>query len=310
MERPWLRPIGTLAYWKRHYKSVFGKAFSYLGTVWIIVRVVEHYWPSVQEWIPWWTMLLPLLLALIIDRPKRRIKHRIRGTDVDVGVRVGDILKMDGSIVVSTNTTFETDGGVISPDSLQGQFTKKYYDKAEHLDLEIERQLKGYRYEELSDRATGKRRKYPTGTVTKISASDHVAYLVAIADMNPHGTASGSWEGLVEALGRLWYFIGERGELGAVLVPVLGTGRTRIQVKREVAIREVIDSFIAACSEKKICDEMTIVVSEQDYFEHGVDLDALDRYVEHKCMYARGGPDDRPPTAMVSTGLPTSPVRR
>lgn len=307
MERPWLRPIGTLTYWKRRYKSVFGKTFSYLGTVWVIVRIVENYWPSAQECIPWWTMLLPLLLALFMDRPKRHVKHRIEDTDVDIEIRIGNILQMNGAIVVSTNSTFDTasDSGLISDQSLQGQFTKMYYDKEECLDRDIDRQLKGQQYEKVSDRPAGKRRKYPIGTAVKLLVRDRVAYFVAIADMNVHGVAHGSKESLVEALGNLWYFIGEQGELGRVLVPVLGTGRARIQVTRDVAIRWIIDSFIAACSERKICDEMTIVISEQDYFEHQLDLDVLGRYVQHKCVYAHGGSDDRPPTTTTSTGLTT-----
>ena len=242
-----------------------------------------------------------------MDRPRRHVKHRIEDTDVDIEIRIGNILHMDGAIVVSTNSTFDTasDAGLISDESLQGQFTKMYYDKEEYLDRDIDLELKGQQYEEVSNRHTGKRRKYPIGTAVKLLVRDRVAYFVAIADMNEHGVASGSKEGLVEALGNLWYFIGERGELGRVLVPVLGTGRARIPVTRDVAIRWIIDSFIAACSERKICDEVTIVISEKDYFTHELDLDVLERYVQHKCVYAHGGSDDRPPATTTSTGLTT-----
>ena len=186
------------------------------------------------------------------------------------------------------NTTFDTSisENIISPDSLQGQFTGKYYDAEEHLDADLERSLENKEFTTLDDGRKGKIRKYTNGTVAKVEPREKVAYWVAIADMNEHGIASSSREQVLEALGELWQYVSERGDLGELAVPVLGTGRARIaRTSREDMIREIISSFIAASSESKFCDKLTIVIAEGDYRKQKMDLRELGRYLEHCCRY-------------------------
>ena len=69
-------------------------------------------------------------------------------------------------------------------------------------------------------------------------------------------------------------------------MPVLGTGHTRINVSREAMIREIISSFIPACSEKKFCEKLTIVIWRKDYLESRINLQKLGDYLQHLCEYA------------------------
>ena len=56
-------------------------------------------------------------------------------------------------------------------------------------------------------------------------------------------------------------------------------------VPREEMIREIIKSFITAYSEKKFCEKLTIVISEDDYRKQGIDLQGLGNYLRHLCRY-------------------------
>lgn len=230
-------------------------------------------------------MSVPFLWAIWECRPVTVVRHRLKDRDVWIEIRIGDIFEVVGSLAISTNTTFDTASGIISRDSLQGQFTKKYYDTETHLDQDLERALMDQDFEQLDDRRSGKTRRYPIGTVAMLQPKQRTVYMVAIADMNIYGVAAGSLDGVVESLGKLWYFVGERGEMQPLAVPVLGTGRARIQTEREEMIREIIASFVAACSEKKFCEQLTIVVSRSDYVTHEMDLEELGNYLWHACRY-------------------------
>ena len=214
------------------------------------------------------------------------VSHQLRETDILIEIRVGDMFDTDGAFVISTSTTFDTDmpDNLVS-ESVQEQFTQEYYGNTEHLDHDIEKELEDEEYTVIEDNRKGKKKHYQIGTVVKLQPQDQVTYLVAAADMNEHGTDSGSLEDMRKGLGDLWDYIGERGELVPLVMPVLGTGHARIHVRREKMIREIISSFIAACSEKKFCEKLTVVVWQKDYREHDINLQKLGDYLQHLCEY-------------------------
>lgn len=191
----------------------------------------------------------------------------------------------DGAFVIGTSTTFDTDMSLIPEDSVQKQFTQEYYDNTEHLDHDIEKELEDREYAVIEDNRRGKKKCYEIGTVVKLQPRKQITYLVAAADMNEHGRDSGSLEDMKEGWGDLWDYIRERGELVPLVMPVLGTGHARINVRRDEMIMEIISSFIAACSEKKFCEKLTVVIWRKDYYEHDINLQKLGDYLQHLCQY-------------------------
>ena len=285
----WLASYRSWAYWKRNVRGLGSAFIGCLGAILLLQRVASQFWPQASEWAPWWIMFsVPSLWAMWLRRPASSVKHRLKDRDVRIEIRIGDIFEADGSLVISTNSTFDTSisGGIIDADSLQGKFTKRYYgDRTDQLDRDLEDELEDQAFERIEDSRRGKKKRYEIGTVVKIQPRDQTAYLVAIADMNQHRVASGSPDKVVESLGKLWHYIGERGEMTPLAVPVLGTGKARIHIEREEMTREIISSFVAACSEKKFCEKLTIVISRNDYLEHEMDLQELGNYLRHVCRY-------------------------
>ena len=285
-------------YWKYNWKNVGNDFLQVLGAIWLLVASSSHFVPQIANATRGnWKLFLACiafgaLQALIRTQPTSPVSYRLNGRDVSIEIRVADIFDItdtDAAYIISTNSTFDASisRGLISPHSLQGQFTQEYYDNEEHLENDLQKALAGRAPALiLEDDRKGKRERHEIGTVVKVCPKNRVVYLVAIAHMNEKGQAYSSFEKVVEGLARLWNDIAELGELESLVVPVLGTGLARIvNVTREEMIREIIKSFVAACSENKFTEKLTIVVSREDYREHKIDFPELGTYLRHICQY-------------------------
>ena len=273
------------------------------------------FWPPVAITAFFFPSLLPILqgrlfvaaffmgalaVALYLSRPKLRVSGRLNDRDVKIEVVADDIFRLPGALVVGTNTTFETDSTVIDQKSIQGQFTKQYYSDIRKLDLDIDAALRGTEPEDtvVNTDPARKRAKYVMGQVALVTPKDRHAYLVAIADLNAHGNAVGTFDGVEKALTSLWDFVSERGPKEDVIVPVLGTGFSRVTAKRDEVVRTIIDSFMAACHGKVFCEKLTVVVWPADLAKQDLDLEEVGRYLEHVCRYTRYSPANPAPSGV------------
>jgi hypothetical protein len=280
----------------RQYGIVIRISCYFYSGSWIAIEILSHFIPAFGEWSRGnlWLLSAIAVLGLLIGISRflhkcakmLSVSQRLSATDTSIEIRVDDLFNIEGAFVISTSTTFDTDMSDSSvSESVQEQFTRKYYGNTEHLDHDIEKELEDREYTVIEDNRRGKKKRYKIGTVVKLQLQEQITYLVAAADMNEHGRDSGSLEDMRKGLGNLWDYIGERGELVPLVMPVLGMGHARINVPREKMIREIISSFIAACSEKKFCEKLTIVVWQKDYREHDINLQKLGDYLQHLCEY-------------------------
>lgn len=282
---------------KRHFSFIafVSSILQAFGVLWLIIEPTAFFFPNfanvVRDW--WWVFpLTGVLIGLWRAWPRLTVKSKVAGTDAVIEIRVCDLFEQDGVLVVSSNTTFDTamEDRTISKASTQGQFTNRFCDALENLDLQIERALDGIDFEER-DPATkpyGKRNEYPVGTVASVICNTKSAYFVAIASLNANRNASATREDILDALPRLWEFVRTRGDLEPIAVPIIGSGLARVPATREELIREIIKSFIAAAQVGRFCENLTISISPVDYRERNIDLPALGRFLEHECLYAYG----------------------
>lgn len=252
---------------------------------WLQQWLAQHYWPAIGL-----IALLALIFALVTLAPTTRVVSRLRKRDLTITIEIGDLFDTSDTLVIGTNCTFDTElsGNLISPRSIQGQFTTKYYNSVRHLDSEIEAQLQHEQFQILTpeDKHIGKLRSYPMGSVVKVEANGRTAYLVAMARMNAHGVANSSLEDLRTSLVSLWQFIAERGGgLPRLRVPILGTGFGKLVTPRQEVVKEILRSLVAASSSDRFCDHFTIVISVSDYLEHQIDLLELGDYLRYLTSY-------------------------
>jgi hypothetical protein len=266
------------------------------GVLWLFVEIGTFFLGEtspivigIREW--WYVFLIAgFFVAIKASRPKTTIVGRLNNRDIAIEVTVGDLFTQSGALVIGSNTTFDThiSTELISEKSIQGQFTKRLYcDNEARLDTDIAHALQDKESEILSDKRIGKDKRYPIGTTVKLNTypKDKTIYMLAIANINEYGSAVGTYEDLKQALACLWVFIGSRGTKGNIAMPVIGTGFSRLQESREEIIREIIQSYIAACSESTFSDKLTIVVSPSDIEQYKINLDELEKYIAHLCKY-------------------------
>ena len=149
----------------------------------------------------------------------------------------------------------------------------------------------------LGDRI-GKCNRYLIGTVVRLSPKERTAYMVAIAHINEHGVASGTFEELKQSLASLWSFISQRGLKETIVMPIIGSGFTRLAQSREEIVREIIKSFVAACSESTFCDKLTIIVTPKDIENNKINMNELEKYITHICKYTTFASNS------IQTGIP------
>lgn len=282
-------------YWRCYFspKKVVKAIFVFWGCTVSLWEVAAVFIPSIEipsdiRLVVFLVLLgLSVLAGLWVSRPRFHISHRLHDMDIVLEIIVADMFKLRGQYVIGTNTTFDTTLGMnfISPKSLQGQFTRKYYDDVAHLDSDLEAVLRLETHQTDNTRTKGKNKKYQMGTVAKISPKSQTAYFVAIADMNDHGNAQSTFENLKKSLASLWDFLLNRGDMEPLIMPILGTGFSRINERRESIVHEIVSSFIAACSSRKFCEKLTIVIHPRDLAACDIKWGDLDKYVEHVCRY-------------------------
>lgn len=300
--------LSRVVYWAvalcKNFVSVRGiTAFlSSFGALWLIVSIADYYelFPTdrlKQSWqLFFW---LGVALAIWQCRPTTSVKCKLSGRDVGIEIRVGNFFKQPGDFIVGINTTFDTriEPSLISETSLQGQFTRKFYPSDSDFDGVVQNALAGLDFVQLPGPRAGKDKEYPIGTTIRVRVKDgpgdRTAYLVAMARINEHGNARTTPEDLREAMARLWAYIAERATKGALVAPVLGSRFGRLP-QREQIIQEMIQSFVAACTQGNFCERLTIVLRPDDVVENNIDLQALGDYLRHTCKYTQPPPATQP----------------
>ena len=272
-----------------------GHLFVSFGVMWSGTEIVSFFSDDAELFLSTkgvWFLTLGLLVACFLSWPKTVFGYQLKDRDITIEIRIADAFEVSGDLVVPINTTFDTDldGRIPKAHSIQGEFTRQYYDSAvHHLDLDINAALdkENYSYEEPPEKKCGKKRRYPIGTIIQLEKSGRLFYLVANTHINDDGVASTTIENLKESLAELWYYISEKGSKGNVVIPLLGTGKARLGDKREDIFLEIIRSFIASCSSGTYCDKLIVAIHPPDVTKHRIDLNYLQDFLEYSCKYTR-----------------------
>ena len=210
-------------------------------------------------------LLVAIVVAVVFKRPVKAIVLEAPSKDFSIQVKIADLFLESGALMISTNTDFEADvaGGKIAVDSLQGQFTAKYFTGNQN---ELIEQL-----ESSLAHVPGKK-PYPIGTVATVNTHGKTFYFLAMAHLNDHGNAHTTQREVANALDSLWTFVRDSGELQELVLPVIGTGRGRLQVSRKKMIGIMAESFYKASENGLVSTQLTIVVRPEDASQFQVNL--------------------------------------
>lgn len=278
--RNFINTITSKAYWQFVLFSRTGaeSVFAIFGGIYLVVEVLDFFKVYTRDEYGAWAFLAFLGLAIVgsifLRPPTKSVSVKMPNGDGSIEVRVADIFDVSGAVMVSTNTNFEADvaGGKIAPDSLQGQFTGKYFTGNQ---TELINQInEGVAALEGSA-------PYPIGTTIPVTTHGKTFYFTAMANLNEAGNASTTQEYIKQALDGLWNYVRESGELQELAVPVIGTGRGRLRISRKSVIGVIAESFVKAAQEGKVTDQLVIIVPPSDADRFGVNLYDVKDYLNH-----------------------------
>jgi hypothetical protein len=142
----------------------------------------------------------------------------------------------------------------------------------------LEADLKDSGFQDRMD-APGKTKEYPIGTVARVHAPPKTYYFVAMSRLNKDGNASSNIRMIEDALTHLWAFIRNKGELQSLVVPVIGTGRGRIEIPRKKMIERIAQSFADASREHVFSSRLVIMIRPEDAENFSVNLYEIRDYL-------------------------------
>lgn len=244
---------------------IFNKTFWVLGFLITIDEILKKIFGIestlllfVREHI-FYFILLVVVYSLFKNRKKVSYKKKLRERDSCIEIRVGNAFLEKGEIVVPTNTDldFKHGGRSVSEGSMQGQLVNLFYKKNPDL---LKNQIK-LNYPELFNENGQVKNKLEIGKVLRV---DNKFILLVSSGIMSNGTADSNDDDLYKSLSGLWDFLISEGKTENIIIPLIGTGYSRHKRTRERTIKDIISSFIAACSNGSFCTKLIIIVNFND----------------------------------------------
>lgn len=271
--------ITSRAYWRYIFSfDGFKSILAIFGTFWLVIETLDFFQVYTRDRYGSYAFIifivLSVLISILIKRPIKSITIPFREHDFSIEVRIADLFDISGASMISSNTMFEADvaGGKIAVDSLQGQFTAKYFTGNQNeLIKKIDEELK----------ASKKTAPYPMGTTIPIHTHGKTFYFTAMAEIGEGGNASSNISDIKTALNGLWDYVRVSGELQELAVPVVGTGRGRIKISRKKMIALIAESFVKASIRDKFSDNLIIAIRPEDAQNFGINLYEIKDHLIH-----------------------------
>ena len=287
--RYWWDAVRTFSYWRYAVFSgeAVGKFFFALGVLYLLVDIADAFKVYKKDEHSQFGLIFitipAILFVLFTRRPVSRVRYKVPKKDYLFEVKIGDLFKEPGEIIISSNTTFDTDmsSGLIATSSLQGQVATLFFNgQTVEIDRQIGESLAREEFIINNDRP-GKKKEYPLGTFARISSHGRNFYFVAMSHMNADKTAYSDVRMMDEALERLWLSMARRAEFGDIVMPLMGSGRGRVPLPRKKVIERIAQSFANASQERTFSNKLTIMIRPEDASSFSINLFQMRDYLSH-----------------------------
>ncbi len=281
------RSLATTSFWRYALfsKDALGAILAAVGTLYFFMEVMDflniYTKDKYSKFAIFPILIVSVVWVILTRRPVSRVTYKVPKRDLMFEVKIGDIFAEKGDVVISTSTTFDTDiaSGLIAQDSLQGQLTAKFFGgKTDEIDRQLGVALAGLPFTN-NPAAPGKKQEYPIGTVAKVTVGTKTFYFLAMSRMNPHGTAGSTLHDVEDSLAKLWEFVANQGNLADLAVPLVGTGRGRIDTSRKKMTEKIAQSFADAAKNKVFCNKLTVMIRPEDADRFQVNLFEIKDYL-------------------------------
>lgn len=214
-------------------------------------------------------ILISLIWGLFKAIPPKRVKRQFSRPEIIINLKVGDLFEEPGNIVVGFSDTFDTDIAnnlIINSRTMQGQLlVRRYGGDVNRLDSALDLALENSTYQTVATRKPGKKRRYPLGTVAVLEHSTSKIFAIAYSVMGDDLICRSDVHHIQGALDSLWQSVFIHGNRDPLAIGLVGSGFSRIDCfDRMDSARTILMSFVARSRQKKICDELTLVIHSAD----------------------------------------------
>ena len=277
----------TFSFWRYALLSgeAFAKIFAIVGMQYAIMDMADFFSVYTKDKYSRYAIIGMLLVAIIWvvarRRPITRFGYKIPGKDFAVEVRIGDLFDGTNDVIVSTNTTFDTDmaSGLIDTDSIQGQVATRFFNaNTTEIDRQLNLDLANSQGVQRDD-APGKPLEYPIGTVARVKSHNRTFYFVAMSRLSAQGNASATPRQIEDALSETWTFVRTQGSVRDLSVPLMGTGRGRTGIQRKKMVERIAQSFVDGSNQQVFSNQLSIVIRPQDAEKFMVNLYQIRDYL-------------------------------
>ncbi|GIP34248.1 macro domain-containing protein [Paenibacillus sp. J2TS4] len=280
--------------WKLSFsiRRFFMHWFTVFAIIWTFIDFVAFFFGKDQDrpwkFLVWIVIGVSVLIALWMSRPRLTRKVRLKDTDVTIKIVVDDLFRRKGStVIIPVNTFFKHDD--IDDKAILMQYRNLFYSNHIEFDSQLKEQLKDEPYTQgvLQGEQVN---SYSPGTVVRLQTTHRrikAAYLVATAELNEHGRAKPNRSLLQFALHELWNRIAERGRKELLAIPIIGSGRGRINVTRYELIYDIVHSFLQAIKDNKFTEELTIIIHPRAFIQNEYSLDEIEEYLRFVSKFNR-----------------------
>ncbi|MEU9549499.1 macro domain-containing protein [Streptomyces werraensis] len=213
-----------------------------------------------------------LMGGIIHSFPRVSVTQQFKHPAFSITIVQGDILERTGNIVIGFTDTYDTDmtdGAVIHPTSVQGQFQATIYaNNRTQLDHDLEQALSTIPHkdqESSSAKPRGKLTRYEIGTVAVLRRRGSIFYATAYGRMENSLRVSCSVDALWKSLTSTWESVRTHGSLEPVYIPVIGSELARVgSLGREALIKMIALSFVSSSRDAIVSRELNIVIHPKD----------------------------------------------
>lgn len=286
---------------KRQCKQIWKMIVSMFSLIGLLVAIDEAFriffnyegFFLIYKKYPIQILLVLAIIAIWKNWDRLCYKVKISGSsDVSITLKMCNIFKNAGAVIIPTNSTFDTlmDDDFISEGSVQGQYQLKYFkNRFTELDRLIKQGLIEQDYITINDGRTTNKKRYPIGTLSKVSEGRKRAYFLVNSNINKHGIPENvDISDIASALVKLWDELNVIGNKEDYSIPLLGTGKVGVKnASRDDVIKLIVTSFLAATREHKITENLNICIHPSDFEK--IHWDDLCEYIKYQCSFAYVG---------------------
>lgn len=291
--------VFTWLHWKHEFKPLVKRFLGIVGGYELMSRIVVKAFPELsvgmarcfhfENWLFVTIITCAAIYSIYKFFPKCKVSSVIQGTDVHVEIAVQELLKQQGDLAITYNTTFDTHSvnGFVKKGSLQWDFQHKFFPELEDLDAQIVASLMNEPVETIfKQRKKSNQKRYAVGTVAHIAlggSSGRHAFLLALSNSHPEGGSVASMASVQKGVASLWQRVSAFGPVKDLSVPVFGTGQAGVKDSAMIVIKEIVRSFVAASRNDRIVNNLKVCIHPKDFRRMRIDFYELERFSDVVC---------------------------